>query len=70
MTFELMKDPVVASDGHTYERRAIERWLATKATSPKTGEQLDSKQVFPNHSMRRMILEWRETHAAYSRSRP
>lgn len=26
ITFELMIDPVIASDGHTYERSAIEKW--------------------------------------------
>jgi hypothetical protein len=27
VTDELMKDPVVAADGHTYERAAIEEWF-------------------------------------------
>jgi len=34
ITTELMSDPVMAADGHSYERTAIERWLATKSTSP------------------------------------
>ena len=59
ITTELMDDPVMATDGHTYERRAIEQWFATgKATSPKTGEALAMIAVFPNHSMRSMIREW------------
>ena len=40
ITHEIMWEPVVASDGHTYERAAIERWLAQfpagKALSPMT----------------------------------
>jgi ankyrin repeat protein len=60
---ELMRDPVFATDGHTYERQHIERWLATKLTSPKTGEGLKLVDVFPNHSMRRQIIEWRERQA-------
>ena len=62
VSHELMADPVLATDGHTYERREIERWFRKKLTSPKTGEALGSAAVFPNHSMRRMIVEWREAH--------
>jgi len=60
---ELMVDPVFATDGHTYERQHIERWLVMKLTSPKTGEALKVVDVFPNHSMRRQIIEWRERQA-------
>ena len=34
------EDPVMACDGHTYERAAIEAWLSASPTSPKTGEVL------------------------------
>jgi hypothetical protein len=60
ITQEVMGDPVVASDGHTYERAAIERWVAKKMTSPKTGGALESAIIFPNHSIRRQIREWQE----------
>ena len=60
---EVMQDPVFATDGHTYERQCIEQWLATKRTSPKTGEGLQTADVFPNHIMRRQIIEWRERQA-------
>lgn len=30
---EVMADPVIAADGQTYDRTAIEAWLATKDTS-------------------------------------
>ncbi|EOD04211.1 hypothetical protein EMIHUDRAFT_221297 [Emiliania huxleyi CCMP1516] len=55
-----MSDPVMAADGHSYERTAIERWLATKSTSPLTGGELDHTCIFPNHSLRRMIREWQK----------
>ena len=55
-----MVDPVFVSDGHTYERSAIERWLATKTTSPKTGEELVSGMIVSNHGMRSLCIEWRE----------
>ena len=38
-----MSDPVMAADGYSYERVAIEQWLATGAgTSPKTNELLEN----------------------------
>jgi hypothetical protein len=60
ITQELMVDPVVIADGHTYERSAIETWMQRKAASPMTGASLDCNMIFPNHTLRRQILEWRE----------
>ena len=37
ITLSKMSDPVVTSDGQTYERTAIEDWLKTHDTSPLTG---------------------------------
>jgi len=37
ITLEIIADPVVAGDGHTYERTSIGRWVQRKGTSPKTG---------------------------------
>ena len=37
---ELMRDPVMCADGHSYERANIERWLAESRLSPVTGSQL------------------------------
>ena len=62
ITQELMQDPVMATDGHTYERHAVERWFATRLTSPKTGAALDLALLLPNHAMRHQIIEWREAH--------
>ena len=63
ITTELMSDPVMAADGHSYERSAIERWLATKSTSPMTGEALVQSFLAPNHTLRRQIREWEEANA-------
>ena len=60
ITTEVMSDPVMAADGHSYERKQIERWLATKSTSPMTGEALQHTHTFPNHALRGRIREWRE----------
>lgn len=29
-----MREPVIAEDGHTYDREAIEKWLSLKGVSP------------------------------------
>ena len=44
----LMRDPVTAADGHSYERANIEQWFAknrgAQLTSPMTGLRLPSTQ--------------------------
>ena len=35
ITCDLIFDPVIAADGHTYDRSAIQGWLAKHETSPK-----------------------------------
>lgn len=64
ITLELMRDPVIAADGHTYEREAITAWLEARATSPKTGEDLADSRLIPNHVLRGQVIAWRETHLA------
>jgi len=58
ISFELMLDPVMCSDGHTYERAAIEDWLSSHTTSPKTNEELQTTALFPNHNLRAAIDEY------------
>ena len=42
---EIMKEPVTASDGHSYEKQEIVNWLLKNDTSPLTGEKLQNKQI-------------------------
>ncbi|CAM0912688.1 unnamed protein product [Alopecurus aequalis] len=56
---EVMVDPVVASDGYTYDRKAIEMWLSMKGKSPMTNLKLQSRSLIPNHSLRSAIMDWR-----------
>jgi len=58
ITGELMKDPVMCSDGHSYERQAIENWFQNNDTSPLTGARLDHKMLLPNHALRKGAEEW------------
>lgn len=52
-----MVDPVVAADGHTYERTAIARWLKTSDKSPMTGSILVHKELVPNYGLMSSIQE-------------
>jgi hypothetical protein len=62
ITADLMFDPVVAADGHTYAREGISAWLKLKRTSPKTNEALQDDRLVPNHHLRGAILEWVDAH--------
>ena len=67
LTHELMLDPVLASDGATYERSAIAEWLGKQSTSPLTGEPLDEATLRPNVMVRNITL--RLLHAEEQRVR-
>jgi len=56
----LMEDPVVASDGHTYNRQDIQNWFDSHDTSPLTREPFEDKMLRPNIAIRKQIIRWRE----------
>jgi len=64
ISLDLMLDPVVASDGHTYDRSNIEQWLEDESSSPITREPLDSKHIFANRVVRTLVMQFIETTAA------
>lgn len=62
ITFEIMRDPVICADGHTYERTAIEHWFSREnRTSPLTNATLSSLNLIPNYGLRASIDLFRET---------
>ncbi|GAQ88943.1 U box domain containing protein [Klebsormidium nitens] len=62
ITRQIMRDPVIATDGFTYERSAIAAWLARSPTSPMTNLRLpgDWWQLIPNRTVKAQVAEWRE----------
>nr|CAD1820636.1 unnamed protein product [Ananas comosus var. bracteatus] len=56
---EVMDEPYVASDGYTYDRKAIEMWLSMNDKSPMTNLRLPNKNLIPNHSLRSAIEDWK-----------
>ena len=67
ITTERMIDPVVAKDGHSYDRSAIEKWFASQTAnggstrSPLTNEIIQT-ELTPNLSLKTQIKEWVEKH--------
>ena len=61
ITQEVMVEPVIASDGFTYERSAIERWLdmGPDRRSPTTNAPLPSRTLVPNRHLASMIAAYR-----------
>ena len=55
ITNEVMKDPVIAFDGHTYERSKITDYLKQHSKSPVTGDAAEYSMVIPNKAMKKQI---------------
>ncbi|CAM0871299.1 unnamed protein product [Alopecurus aequalis] len=55
----VMQDPCIASDGHSYERNAMEMWLCENDVSPVTKARLPDKTLVPNRSLLSAITSWR-----------
>ena len=50
---------MVAADGHTYERMAIEAWFQQRQTSPLTNLAIPP-MLIPNHNLRSQISDYLE----------
>ncbi|XP_037552630.1 WD repeat, SAM and U-box domain-containing protein 1 isoform X2 [Nematolebias whitei] len=62
ITRELMREPVIAADGYSYEREAIESWINTKnRSSPMTNLPLLTTLLTPNHTLKMAISRWKSS---------
>jgi len=60
LTLEPFDDPVIASDGHTYERSAIMQLFnlqPSSRVSPLTREPFENFRLIPNYSMRSLVRD-------------
>ena len=48
ITHQIMKNPVNAPDGNTYEESALKEWLSRNPTSPITRDPMDSTALVVN----------------------
>lgn len=63
ISLNIMKDPVICSDGHTYDKKSISQLFSSKNNttsikSPKTRESLDKNIMIPNYNLRKIIEEY------------
>ena len=65
LSHELMVDPVILGSGQTYERKHIERWLASHNTDPMTGARLESRNLTENVLVRSMCRKYGKSSRAY-----
>lgn len=55
ITHQVMKDPVIDGDGNSFERVAIEKWLAANGTSPVTRLPMTLSDLRPNRALKELI---------------
>jgi len=60
VTQDIMTDPVIAQDGHTYERKNITEWVSKHGTSPITREHLSKDIIIPNRVLKTQIDQYLE----------
>lgn len=60
ITTQIMTDPVILTDGHVYERSAIQKWLQTHNTSPITNATVCKNTLIPCFTLKTLIEEYIE----------
>lgn len=61
LTGKLMKDPVITSVGHTYEREELLNYFKQNgAKDPYTKERIDQNKIFSNRTIKTVIDEYLE----------
>ena len=56
-----LDEPVVAPDGHTYEKQPLIKWLRTHGTSPVTRQPIRINQLIINRALQRLTTVVTET---------
>ena len=59
ITCSTFEDPVIAEDGHTYEREAIIKWIQSGGTSPITRMTLTIDGLRPNYIVQKLVQDFR-----------
>jgi hypothetical protein len=60
ITLSIMTDPVIGSDGRTYERSAITQWLRSHPHSPLTREPMTLSSLKPNYALKSAIERYQK----------
>ncbi|KAJ1401175.1 Zinc finger, RING/FYVE/PHD-type [Sesbania bispinosa] len=59
ISLDLMRDPVIVSSGHTYDRNSIAQWINSgHHTCPKSGQRLIHTALIPNYALKSLVHQW------------
>lgn len=58
ITLEVMEDPVICEDGHTYEKKFIES--LKNGISPITKQPINLKRLIPNRALKELIADFQK----------
>lgn len=59
ISLQLMRDPVIVSSGHTYDRNSIAEWINSgHHTCPKSGQSLTQTALIPNYALKSLVQQW------------
>ncbi|XP_020229278.1 U-box domain-containing protein 1 [Cajanus cajan] len=59
ISLDLMRDPVIVSSGHTYDRTSIAQWINSGHHScPKSGQRLIHTALIPNYALKSLVHQW------------
>jgi len=70
ITQDVMHDPVISSDGYTYEKDAITLHLRSSPLSPMTRQAVDTNALIPNRALKDTISEWLVANPDYETTAP
>lgn len=59
ITHQIFKEPVIATDGHTYEQSAIKKWLTGNKVSPLTREKMGDGLII-NLDKKKQVIDFFE----------
>ena len=62
---QVMKDPVTAADGQTYERGAIVHWMHANNISPVTRQPLHNKHLATNVQVKSALNRMKQSERAH-----
>lgn len=69
ISLDVMNSPVSLCTGVTYDRSSIQRWLDSgHNTCPATMQVLQTKEMVPNHTLKRLIKIWSDSVQTQSNS--
>lgn len=59
ISLDLMREPVIISSGHTYDRNSIAQWIDSgHHVCPKSNQRLIHMALIPNYALKSLMQQW------------